>query len=84
MTERVCCINYKWTKTDIIHKAVDKTMEKDQSYKKYLSRQINSFFHPEVSDECARNIKCSTNYAYKLFQQRGNFSAWTCGRAYGY
>lgn len=45
--------------------------------------QINSFFHPEVSDECAKDVKCSTDYAYKLFKQRGNFSAWTCGRYYG-
>jgi len=45
--------------------------------------QINSFYHPEVSDECAFNYKCNIAYAYKLFKARGNFSAWTCGKVLG-
>ena len=45
--------------------------------------QINSFYHPEVSDECAFNYKCNIAYAYKLFKARGDFSAWTCGKVLG-
>jgi hypothetical protein len=45
--------------------------------------QINTVYHPKVTEWCARDVKCSTDYAYKLFKARGNFSAWTCGRVYG-
>lgn len=45
--------------------------------------QINTVYHPTVTEWCARDVKCSTDYAYKLFTARGNFSAWTCGRYYG-
>ena len=41
--------------------------------------QINDFAHPTVSKACKEDIFCSTNYAYKLYKQRGNFTAW-----YGY
>ena len=45
--------------------------------------QINSYYHPSVTESCARDIKCSTDYAYKLFVNSGyKFSAWTCGKVY--
>lgn len=45
--------------------------------------QINTVYHPTVTEECARDVKCSTDYAFKLFTARGNnFSAWTCGKHY--
>jgi hypothetical protein len=45
--------------------------------------QINSYFHPKISEWCTRDVKCSTDYAYKLSKGGTNFSAWTCGRVYG-
>lgn len=45
--------------------------------------QINNVYHPTVTEECAKDVKCSTDYAYKLYKERGDFSAWTCGRRYG-
>lgn len=45
--------------------------------------QINNVYHPNVTEWCARDVKCSTDVAYKLFTARGNFSAWTCGKFYG-
>jgi hypothetical protein len=46
--------------------------------------QINSFYHPNVSDSCARDVKCSTDYAYEMWKNDGeSFKRWTCGRVYG-
>ena len=43
--------------------------------------QINDVFHPYVSDECARDVKCSTDYAYRMFKNDNEtFVRWTCGR----
>jgi len=45
--------------------------------------QINSVFHP-VSDWCASDVVCSTDYAYRMFvNDGGHFSRWTCGKVYG-
>lgn len=42
--------------------------------------QINNVFHP-ISDECAYDYKCSTDYAYRMYKNDNfNFSRWTCGR----
>ena len=46
--------------------------------------QINSHFHPSVTEVCARDVQCSTDYAYKLFVNSGyKFTPWTCGKVYG-
>lgn len=43
--------------------------------------QINNVFHPSVSDWCASDIKCSTDYAYRMFvNDHFSFVRWTCGR----
>lgn len=45
--------------------------------------QINDVYHPEISETCARDVKCSTDFAYKLSNSGTDFSAWTCGKFYG-
>ena len=43
--------------------------------------QINDVFHPYVSDWCASDVKCSTDYAYRMWLNDGkSFRRWTCGR----
>lgn len=42
--------------------------------------QINNKFHP-VTDECAYDYKCATDYAYRMYLNDHNqFNRWTCGR----
>jgi hypothetical protein len=46
--------------------------------------QINDVYHPTVSDACAKDVKCSTDYAFRMFTNDHNsFVRWTCGREYG-
>ena len=46
--------------------------------------QINSVYHPTVSDACAKDIKCSTDYAYRMWtNDNESFVRWTCGKHYG-
>jgi len=43
--------------------------------------QINSVYHPHVSDWCASDIKCSTDYAWRMFENDDyTFVRWTSGR----
>ena len=43
--------------------------------------QINNVFHPYVSDWCASDVKCSTDYAFRMFvNDNYTFVRWTCGR----
>ena len=45
--------------------------------------QINDKFHPSVSDACAKDVKCSTDYAFRMFTNDHNsFVRWTCGKFY--
>ena len=41
--------------------------------------QISRKYHPDVSDECAKDIECSTKYAYKLSRGGTDWTPW-----YGY
>ena len=44
--------------------------------------QINTI-HP-VTDACAKDVKCSTDYAYRMFvNDNRTFIRWTCGRKAG-
>src|SRR5258708_7364552 len=38
--------------------------------------QINSYWHPEVSDTCAFSPPCAFKEAYRISQQGKNFSQW--------
>lgn len=40
---------------------------------------INSYWHREVSNECAFDALCSTKEAIRIYKSRGNWNAW-----YGY
>ena len=44
--------------------------------------QINNVFHPDVNDWCASDVKCSTDYVYRMYKNDGNtFSKrWTAGK----
>ena len=45
--------------------------------------QINDVYHPSVSDACAKDVKCSTDYAFRMFTNDHNsFVRWTCGKFY--
>lgn len=39
--------------------------------------QINSFWHPEVSDSCAYDSVCSTKEAYRISSNGTNFTLWS-------
>jgi hypothetical protein len=39
--------------------------------------QINDYWHPNVSDECAYNLRCSTEYTIKLIN-KGKQNLWVC------
>ena len=41
--------------------------------------QINSYFHPEVSKDCAFDSVCSTIEAIRIIKQKG-FGEWVCSR----
>lgn len=46
--------------------------------------QISNYYHPHVSDWCASDVKCSTDYAYRMWLNDGeSFRRWTCGRNMG-
>jgi hypothetical protein len=46
--------------------------------------QINNVFHPYVSGACAKDVECSTDYAYRMYKNDGNsFVRWTCGKQLG-
>jgi hypothetical protein len=38
--------------------------------------QINSYFHPQISDKCAYDPQCAMNYSYTLSKQGKDFSPW--------
>jgi hypothetical protein len=43
--------------------------------------QINNVYHPHVSDWCASDIKCSTDYAWRMFENDNyTFRRWTAGK----
>jgi len=44
--------------------------------------QISEKWHPEVSNACAFNLECSTDYAYKLFSYNG-WASWHGARSVG-
>ena len=51
--------------------------------KKGLDRglwQINTLFHPEVSNSCSYDYRCSTEEAIRIYKERGNWSAWECSK----
>lgn len=45
--------------------------------------QFNDHWHPEISDECARDIKCSTDRAYEIFKRDKGFAQWSAGKCLG-
>ena len=46
--------------------------------------QISERWHPSVSDECAFDFKCNTDYAYRMFvNDNRTFVRWTAGRCMG-
>jgi hypothetical protein len=46
--------------------------------------QINTYYHPHITEECARDIKCSTDYAWRMFKNDNyTFRRWTAGRCLG-
>lgn len=42
--------------------------------------QINSGAHPQITEACARNLECSTDYAIKLYENKHNFNAWVASK----
>lgn len=42
--------------------------------------QINNHFQKQVSGACAYDYKCATKEAIKIYQKRGNWGAWVCGK----
>jgi hypothetical protein len=38
--------------------------------------QINRIYHPEVSDQCAYNVECSTDWALQRIMD-GNINEWS-------
>ena len=46
--------------------------------------QISNYYHPSVSDWCASDVHCSTDYIYRMYKNDGNtFKRWTAGRCLG-
>ena len=45
--------------------------------------QFNDKWHPEVTRECAKDVKCSTDRAYEMFVHDGGFKQWTAGDCIG-
>jgi len=46
--------------------------------------QISDYYHPGVSDACAFDYRCNTDYAWRMFVNDGySFRRWSCGRWYG-
>jgi hypothetical protein len=45
--------------------------------------QINNVYHP-ISDSCAKDVKCSTDYAFRMYSNDDNtFVRWACGKKLG-
>ena len=44
--------------------------------------QISDKFHPEVSNSCAYDYRCSTTAAIKILKKRG-YKEWVCGQILG-
>jgi hypothetical protein len=43
--------------------------------------QINDRYHPHVSDACAYDVKCSTAYAWRMFENDNyTFRRWVCNQ----
>lgn len=42
--------------------------------------QINSLYHPEVSNADAYNYIKATEHAIRIYKERGNWSAWACSK----
>jgi hypothetical protein len=45
--------------------------------------QFNDKFHPEVTNECAKDVVCSTDRAYEMFVHDKGFKQWTAGKCIG-
>ena len=45
--------------------------------------QFNDKWHPEVTRECAKDIKCSTDRAYEMFVHDKGFKQWSAGKCIG-
>lgn len=46
--------------------------------------QINNVYHPHITEACAQDIKCSTDYSYRMWINDGkSFKRWTCGKNLG-
>jgi hypothetical protein len=46
--------------------------------------QINNIRHPFVSDSCAFDYKCNTDYAWRMFKNDNyTFKRWSCGQKLG-
>ncbi len=45
--------------------------------------QFNDKWHPEVTRECAKDVKCSTDRAYEMFKHDKGFKQWTAGKCIG-
>lgn len=41
--------------------------------------QLSDKFHPEVSNECAYDLKCNVKEGIRILKEKG-FKEWTCGR----
>jgi hypothetical protein len=65
-------INYNWTKTPGVYSSIDRGYW-----------QFNDKYHPEVSDWCAKDVKCSTDRAYEMFKHDGSFKQWSAGKCLG-
>lgn len=63
---------------DNVNTHADGTKSTDKGY-----WQFNNRFHPEVSEECARDVKCSTDRAYEIFKHDKGFKQWTAGKCIG-
>lgn len=44
---------------------------------------INTKWQPHVKPSCSLDYRCSTEEAIKIYQKRGNWSAWTCAKIVG-
>jgi len=41
--------------------------------------QLNSYYHPEISNECSYDYKCATYEAIRIYREWGNsWNAWSC------
>lgn len=75
--------NFEWTdyllRLGCCESSLKQNARNDNGYYK-MDRgvfQINSFFHPEVSDECADNILCATKWTMWMINS-GRQHEWVC------